>query len=113
MSAKVNLALHKEIPAPVTGALRRLRLVDQGNIVQAADTNGLVVITQMDPISVIFTISEDQLPPVVQKIAAAGEALEVDTYDREGLKTKLAQGSLTTLDRPDRSHHRRTLSAGS
>ncbi len=47
-----------------------LRLFDQGNIVQASDTNGLVVITQMDPISVIFTIAEDQLPPVVQKIAA-------------------------------------------
>jgi membrane fusion protein, multidrug efflux system len=94
-SAKVNLAYCK-IPAPVTGRLG-LRLVDQGNIVQAADTNGLVVITQMDPISVIFTIAEDQLPPVLQKIAA-GQALEVDAYDREGLKTKLAQGSLTTLD---------------
>jgi multidrug efflux system membrane fusion protein len=94
-SAKVNLAYTK-IPAPITGRIG-LRLVDQGNIVHAADTNGLVVITQMDPISVIFTIAEDQLPPVLQKIAA-GQALEVDAYDREGLKTKLAQGSLTTLD---------------
>ncbi len=53
-SAKVNLAYTK-ITAPVTGRIG-LRLVDQGNIVQAADTNGLLVITQMDPISVIFTI---------------------------------------------------------
>jgi multidrug efflux system membrane fusion protein len=73
-----------------------LRLVDLGNIVHAADTNGLVVITQMDPISAIFTISEDQLQVVLKKMAA-GQTLQVDAYDRDG-KTKLAQGSLTTLD---------------
>jgi multidrug efflux system membrane fusion protein len=93
-SAKVNLAYCK-IAAPVTGRIG-LRLVDTGNIVHASDTNGLVVITQMDPISAIFTISEDQLPPVLQKIAA-GQTLQVDAYDRD-VKTKLAQGSLTTLD---------------
>ena len=93
-SAKVNLAYCK-IPAPVTGRVG-LRLVDPGNIVQAADTNGLVVITQMDPISVIFTISEDQLQAVLRKMAA-GQTLEVDAYDKAD-KTKLAQGSLTTLD---------------
>jgi multidrug efflux system membrane fusion protein len=93
-SAKVNLAYCK-IAAPVTGRIG-LRLVDPGNIVQAADTNGLVVITQMDPISVIFTISEDQLQAVLKKMAA-GQTLEVDAYDRDD-KTKLAQGSLTTLD---------------
>ncbi len=94
-NAKVNLAYTK-IPAPITGRIG-LRLVDQGNIVHASDTNGLVVITQMDPISVIFTISEDQLPPVLQKIAA-GQTLEVDAYNRDGFTTKIAQGSLTTLD---------------
>jgi multidrug efflux system membrane fusion protein len=73
-----------------------LRLVDSGNIVQASDTNGLVVITQMDPISAIFTISEDQLQVVLKKMAAGGK-LEVDAYSRDA-KTKLAQGSLTTLD---------------
>ena len=78
-SAKVNLAYCK-IAAPVTGRIG-LRLVDAGNIVQATDTNGLVVITQMDPISVIFTISEDQLQVVLQKMAA-GQTLEVDAYDR-------------------------------
>lgn len=93
-SAKVNLAYCK-IAAPVTGLIG-LRLVDPGNIVQAADTNGLLVIAQMDPISAIFTISEDQLQVVLQKIAA-GQTLEVDAYARDA-KTKLAQGSLTTLD---------------
>ncbi|HYW43125.1 MAG TPA: MdtA/MuxA family multidrug efflux RND transporter periplasmic adaptor subunit [Bryobacteraceae bacterium] len=93
-SAKVNLAYCK-IAAPVTGRIG-LRLVDPGNIVQSADTGGLLVITQMDPISAIFTISEDQLQVVLEKMAA-GQTLEVDAYDR-GAKTKLAQGSLTTLD---------------
>ena len=93
-SAKVNL-VYTKITAPLTGRIG-LRLVDHGNVVHAADTNGLVVITQMDPISVIFTISEDQLQAVLQKMAA-GQKLEVDAYDRDG-KTKLAQGSLTTLD---------------
>ena len=93
-SAKVNLAYCK-IAAPVTGRIG-LRLVDPGNIVQASDTTGLLVITQMDPISAIFTISEDQLQVVLKKMAA-GPALEVDAYDRDA-KTKLAQGSLTTLD---------------
>jgi multidrug efflux system membrane fusion protein len=73
-----------------------LRLVDPGNIVHAADTNGLVVITQMDPISVIFTISEDQLQAVLTKMAGR-RTLEVDAYDRTAM-TKLAQGSLSTLD---------------
>jgi multidrug efflux system membrane fusion protein len=93
-SAKVNLAYCK-IAAPVTGRVG-LRLVDPGNIVQAGDTNGLLVITQMDPISAIFTISEDQLQVVLKRMAA-GQTLEVDAYGRDG-KTKLAQGSLTTLD---------------
>ena len=93
-SAKVNLAYCK-IAAPVTGRIG-LRLVDPGNIVQASDTTGLLVITQMDPISAIFTISEDQLQVVLKKMAG-GPALEVDAYDRDA-KTKLAQGSLTTLD---------------
>ena len=93
-SARVNLA-YTRIAAPVSGRVG-LRLVDLGNIVHAADTNGLLVITQMDPISVIFTISEDQLQVVLGKVAA-GQALGVDAYDRSG-KTKLAQGSLSTLD---------------
>lgn len=93
-SAKVNL-IYCKITAPITGRVG-LRLIDPGNIVQAADSNGLFVITQMDPISVIFTISEDQLPAVLQK-TNAGQTLEVDAFDR-GDKVKLSQGSLTTLD---------------
>ena len=93
-SARINLAFTR-INAPVSGRVG-LRLVDVGNIVHAADTTGLLVITQMDPISVIFTISEDQLQAVLGKVAAR-QTLEVDAYDRSG-RTKLAQGSLSTLD---------------
>jgi multidrug efflux system membrane fusion protein len=93
-SAQVNLAYTK-ITAPVSGRIG-LRLVDAGNIVHAADTTGLVVITQMDPISVVFTIAEDQLQAVLKKMAA-GQTLQVDAYDRTD-NTKIAQGSLTTLD---------------
>jgi multidrug efflux system membrane fusion protein len=93
-SATVNLAYCK-IKAPVTGRVG-LRLLDLGNIVHSSDASGLVVITQMDPISAIFTISEDQLQVVLAKMGA-GKKLAVDAYDREA-KTKLAQGSLTTLD---------------
>jgi multidrug efflux system membrane fusion protein len=93
-AAQVNLAYCK-IAAPVSGRIG-LRLVDSGNIVQSSDTTGLVIITQMDPISAIFTISEDQLQVVLKKMAA-GQTLEVDAYDRAA-STKLAQGSLTTLD---------------
>ena len=64
-SVKVNL-IYCNITAPITGRIG-LRLVDPGNIVQTSDTTGLLVITQLQPISVIFTIAEDQLPPVLQK----------------------------------------------
>jgi multidrug efflux system membrane fusion protein len=93
-SAEVNL-VYTKIPAPITGRLG-LRLVDPGNVVQTTDTTGLVVITQIDPISVIFTISEDQIPAVVKK-TQAGQKLQVDAFDRE-MKNKLASGTLSTLD---------------
>jgi multidrug efflux system membrane fusion protein len=93
-SAKLNL-VYCHITAPITGRVG-LRLVDPGNIVHASDANGLLVITQVQPISVIFTIAEDQLPVVIPKMRA-GERLRVDAYDRE-MKTKLAQGWVTTLD---------------
>jgi multidrug efflux system membrane fusion protein len=93
-SARVNLA-YCTITAPITGRVG-LRLVDVGNIVHASDANGLLVITQVDPISVIFTISEDQLPAVLARMAAR-QTLEVDAYDRAAT-TKLAQGTLSTLD---------------
>jgi multidrug efflux system membrane fusion protein len=93
-SAQVNL-VYTKITAQITGRAG-LRLVDPGNIVQTTDANGLVVITQIDPISVIFTISEDQIPAVVKK-TRAGQKLQVDAFDRE-MKNKLASGTLATLD---------------
>ncbi len=93
-SAKLDL-VYCHITAPITGRVG-LRLVDPGNIVHASDQNGLLVITQMQPISVIFTIAEDQVPIVLQKLRG-GQRLRVDAYDRD-MKTKLAQGWLTTLD---------------
>lgn len=93
-SAKLNL-IYCHINSPITGRVG-LRLVDPGNIVHAADTTGLVVITQLDPISVIFTVAEDQLPPVQEKVHA-GHTLPVEAWDRENT-TKLAEGSLETID---------------
>jgi multidrug efflux system membrane fusion protein len=93
-SAKLNL-VYCRITSPIDGRVG-LRLVDPGNIVHTTDTNGLMVITQLEPITVIFTISEDQVPTVLQKMRAK-QPLRVDAYDRD-LKTKLAEGQLTTLD---------------
>jgi multidrug efflux system membrane fusion protein len=93
-SVKVNL-IYCNITSPITGRIG-LRLVDPGNIVQTSDTTGLLVITQLQPISVIFTIAEDQLPQVYAK-QNAGQKLPVDAFDRE-MKTKLASGTLTTID---------------
>jgi multidrug efflux system membrane fusion protein len=91
---KVNL-IYCHITAPITGRIG-LRLVDPGNIVQTSDTTGLLVITQLQPISVIFTIAEDQLPIVYAK-QRAGQKLPVDAFDRE-MKTKIASGTLSTID---------------
>jgi multidrug efflux system membrane fusion protein len=93
-SVKVNL-IYCNITAPITGRIG-LRLVDPGNIVQTTDSTGLLVITQLQPISVIFTIAEDQLPTVYAK-QNAGQKLPVDAFDRD-MKKKLASGSLTTID---------------
>ncbi len=95
--------MYCHITSPITGRVG-LRLVDPGNIVHASDTNGLVVITQMEPISVIFTIAEDQLPAVLQKMRA-GQTLTVDAFDRE-MKRKLASGTLDHGRQPDRPDHR-------
>jgi multidrug efflux system membrane fusion protein len=73
-----------------------LRLVDPGNVVQAAGTTTLAVITQLQPITVIFTIPEDNLGQVQPRLRV-GAKLPVDAYDRAALK-KIAGGSLLTLD---------------
>jgi len=83
------------ISAPASGRLG-LRQVDVGNMVHASDATGLVVITQTQPITVIFAIPSDSLGPVATRVQA-GEKLLVDAWDREG-KVKLASGKLLTLD---------------
>jgi membrane fusion protein, multidrug efflux system len=93
-NAKLNLT-YAHITSPIDGRIG-LRLVDPGNIVHASDSNGLLVITQLDPISVIFTISEDQLPPVAVKMHA-GARMQVEAWDRE-VKNRLGQGTLETID---------------
>jgi multidrug efflux system membrane fusion protein len=93
-SAKLNIA-YSHITAPITGRVG-LRLVDPGNYIQAGSSTPLAVITQVQPISVIFTVSEDQLPAVLQK-THSGKRLQVEAYDRS-MTTRLATGYLTTLD---------------
>ncbi len=93
-SAQLNLT-YSRIVAPLAGRVG-LRLVDVGNMVHAADTNGLVVITQIDPIAVIFTIPGDQLTPVIGK-QRSGERLRVEAWDRE-LQKQLGAGALEAVD---------------
>jgi membrane fusion protein, multidrug efflux system len=91
---KVQL-IYTRITAPVSGRVG-LRLVDPGNFVQTTDTNGLVVVTQLQPITVIFTIPEDSIPSVVDKLKH-GVRLPVEAYDR-ALQHRLAAGYLLTID---------------
>jgi membrane fusion protein, multidrug efflux system len=93
-NAKLQIT-YSRVAAPISGRVG-LRVVDPGNIVHATDTTGLCIITQLEPITVIFTISEDSLPPVLDKIRA-GEQLSVDAYNREQTK-KIATGRLLTMD---------------
>jgi multidrug efflux system membrane fusion protein len=93
-NAKVNL-VYTHITSPIDGHVG-LRLVDPGNIVQANSTTALVVITQLQPITVIFSIAEDHLSQIQQQLRK-GKKLTVDAFDREA-STKLASGTLLTLD---------------
>lgn len=93
-SAKLQL-VYSRITAPISGRVG-LRQVDPGNIVRSSDTTGLVVITQLQPVSVIFTLPEDNLPAVMKRLQV-GEKLAVDAFDRSG-KTRLAAGMLLTVD---------------
>jgi multidrug efflux system membrane fusion protein len=83
------------ITSPISGRVG-LRLVDPGNMVRATDQNGLLVITQLQPIAVVFAIPEDSLPKVLAKYTAK-QALPVEVFDREQ-RRKLAEGSLLTID---------------
>ena len=93
-SAQLNLTYTK-ITAPISGRIG-LRLVDSGNMVHSADATGLAVITQLQPISVLFSIPEDQLQSVLQKLRQNAK-LRTEAFDRDNTK-KLADGSLLTVD---------------
>jgi len=93
-NAKLQL-VYAHITAPISGRAG-LRLVDQGNIVHASDTTGLLVITQLQPISVIFTLPQDQLQQVLVKLRGGGH-LPVEAYDRDDI-TKITDGKLATID---------------
>jgi membrane fusion protein, multidrug efflux system len=93
-NAKLQL-VYARITAPISGRVG-LRLVDQGNIVHASDTTGLLVITQLQPISVIFTLPQDQLQQVLVKLRGGGQ-LPVEAYDRDDI-IKIADGKLATID---------------
>jgi len=86
---------YTRIAAPISGRVG-LRLVDVGNIVHATDQNGLLVITQVQPIAVVFTLPEDELRPILSKLHA-GEHPTTEAFDRSG-QMKIATGSLLTVD---------------
>jgi membrane fusion protein, multidrug efflux system len=93
-SVKVQLT-YCRITSPITGRVG-LRVVDPGNIVHASDANGIVVVTQLQPIAVIFTIPEDSIPAVLERMDT-GLRLPAEAYDREQ-RHRLAAGTLLTID---------------
>src|SRR4029453_12836727 len=93
-AAKLQLT-YSRIIAPISGRLG-LRLVDAGNMVHANDTGGLVTITQIQPISVVFSVPEDDLPSLRARLQG-GDPPEVQAFDREGTR-RLATGSVLTVD---------------
>jgi multidrug efflux system membrane fusion protein len=93
-AAKVNLN-YTRITSPINGVVG-LRQVDPGNIVHSSDTTGLLVVTQLQPITVVFTLPEDHLPDVLD-LTRKGKALTVEAYDRSGAN-HLATGKVLTVD---------------
>ena len=95
-NARLQLA-YSRVTAPISGRLG-LRQVDEGNVVHASDQTGLVVITQLQPITVVFTIPQDSLPVVLKRIQS-GDRIPVDALDRDqNQKNKLGTGVLLTVD---------------
>jgi len=92
-NVKLNLN-YTRITAPASGRIG-LRQIDVGNMVHASDPNGLLVITQLQPIAVIFNLPQDSLQPVLQQMRKG--RLQVDAYSRDD-QTKLATGTLLTID---------------
>ena len=93
-NAKLQLT-YTRITSPINGRIG-LRQVDPGNIVHAADQNGLAIITQLQPIAVIFSIPQDNVPLVMKKLRA-GRRLLVEAWNRD-LRNKISTGSLLTID---------------
>jgi RND family efflux transporter MFP subunit len=94
--ANANLQItYSKITAPISGRIG-LRLVDPGNIVRAADPNGIALIAQLQPIAVLLNIPEDNLASVLKKLRA-GDTLRVEAWDRDD-QTMLARGTLLTVD---------------
>ena len=93
-SARLQLT-YARVTAPIGGRVG-LRLIDPGNVVHASDPNGLVVIAQLQPITVVFPVPEDNVPRVLKRLQD-GEAIPVEAWDRDG-KVKLATGKLLTVD---------------
>jgi multidrug efflux system membrane fusion protein len=93
-SAKIQLQ-YATIRSPFTGRAG-LRLIDEGNLIRTGDPAGIVVVTQIQPISVLFTLPEDELPTVNRRLAS-GTAPEVTAFGRDGQKV-LAEGTLSSID---------------
>lgn len=93
-NAKLQI-VYSHVTAPISGRIG-LRLVDVGNIIHAADTNGLLVITQLQPIAVIFSLPQDQLPQVASKLHNPDQLI-VEAYDRDDT-SKIESGKLLTID---------------
>jgi multidrug efflux system membrane fusion protein len=92
-TARLNLD-YTRIASPVDG-VTGIRLVDPGNVVHAADPGGIVIVTQLDPVAVLFTLPQDHLPAVAEAMAKG--PLEVEAYSRDG-GTLLGRGALTLVD---------------
>lgn len=93
-TAKLNL-VYSKVTAPVAGRVG-LRQVDIGNVIHASDATGFVIITQLQPMSVLFSLPEDSIPDLLKKIKS-GDKVAVDAYDR-AFKTKITSGHLETID---------------
>jgi len=93
-NAKLQLT-YSRITAPISGRIG-LRQVDPGNIVHSGDQNGIVVITQLQPVTVLYTVPQDLLPQVMKRIQS-GDTVGVEAWDRDQ-KAKLADGALASAD---------------
>ncbi len=93
-TAKIDI-VYTKITSPVSGRVG-LRQVDPGNIVHTTDTNGIVIVTELQPITALFTIPEDSIPTVL-KLLDAGNKLTAEAWDRDN-KTKLSKGALISVD---------------